>query len=347
MEKMNVVAVIIRDSDKVFATARCYGEYKGWWEFPGGKIKDGETPEEALVRTIKEEWDFDIEVLEYIDTIEYDYPQFHLSMKYYFCNFVSGELTLKETANARWLTRDSIDSVKWLPSNITIIEKIKHILSESNKSTLDYYNQNASQFVLGTISVEFNTVQDKFLELLPNGGIVLDFGCGSGRDTKYFIKKGYKVDATDGSFELCKSAGKYTGIEVKQMLFTELSADNLYDGIWACSSILHLSKAELMDVFRKMAQATKVNGYIYTSFKYGDFEGYRNERYFTDFTEISFEDYIKDVPGIRIIEYWISEDVRPGRGEEKWLNLILQKSDTVCRLMENIIMLWISKASHI
>lgn len=277
MEKMNVVAVIIRDSDKVFATARCYGEYKGWWEFPGGKIKDGETPEEALVRTIKEEWDFDIEVLEYIDTIEYDYPQFHLSMKYYFCNFVSGELTLKETANARRLTRDSIDSVKWLPSNITIIEKIKHILSESNKSTLDYYNQNASQFVLGTISVEFNTVQDKFLELLPNGGIVLDFGCGSGRDTKYFIKKGFKVDATDGSFELCKSAGKYTGIEVKQMLFTELSADNLYDGIWACSSILHLSKAELMDVFRKMAQATKVNGYIYTSFKYGDFEGYRNE----------------------------------------------------------------------
>lgn len=268
MEKMNVVAVIIRDSDKVFATARCYGEYKGWWEFPGGKIKDGETPEEALVRTIKEEWDFDIEVLEYIDTIEYDYPQFHLSMKYYFCNFVSGELTLKETANARWLTRDSIDSVKWLPSNITIIEKIKHILSESNKSTLDYYNQNASQFVLETISVEFNTVQDKFLELLPNGGIVLDFGCGSGRDTKYFIKKGYKGDATDGSFELCKSAGKYTGIEVKQMLFT-------------------------------------------------------------DFTEISFEDYIKDVSGIRIIEYWISEDVRPGRGEEKWLNLILQKSDTV------------------
>lgn len=201
--------------------------------------------------------------------------------------------------------------------------------SESNKLTLDYYNQNASQFVLGTISVEFNTVQDKFLELIPNGGTILDFGCGSGRDTKYFIKKGYKVDATDGSFELCKLAGKYTGIEVKQMLFSELSADNLYDGIWACSSILHLSKAELKDVFRKMVQATKVNGCIYTSFKYGDFEGYRNERYFTDFTEISFEDYIKDVSEIRIIEYWISEDVRPGRGEEKWLNLILQKSDTV------------------
>ena len=100
-----------------------------------------------------------------------------------------------------------------------------------------------------------------------------------------------------------------------------------YDGIWACSSILHLSKDTLEDVLNKMAVALKDNGVIYTSFKYGDFEGERNGRYFTDFTLELFEEYIKSVPELQIEEYWITGDVRPGRGEEKWLNLILRKSD--------------------
>lgn len=201
----------------------------------------------------------------------------------------------------------------------------KGVLHNANK-TLGYYNKNAYDFVEKTKDVSLSKVQDKFLSYMSANSLILDFGCGSGRDTKYFLEKGYKVDAIDGSAELCRLASEYTGIKVKPMLFSELSADSLYDGIWACSSILHLSKEELRDVFHKMMKAIKENGYIYTSFKYGKFEGYRNERYFTDFTEDSFETFIKDVPGIKMIEYWISDDVLPGRGEEKWLNLILQKS---------------------
>lgn len=125
MKTIRVVAAVIRDGDRIFAAARGYGEYKGWWEFPGGKIEAGETPEEALVREIREELDSEIRIEEYIDTIEYDYPEFHLSMRCYFCSLSEGELTLKEAEDARWLTKETLDFVKWLPADITILEKIK------------------------------------------------------------------------------------------------------------------------------------------------------------------------------------------------------------------------------
>lgn len=191
--------------------------------------------------------------------------------------------------------------------------------------TLNYYNENANSFISGTIAVDFEQTQLRFIEKLNNDDYILDFGCGSGRDTKYFLSKGFIVDATDGSEELCKKASEYTGIEVKQMLFQELDEVEKYDGIWACSSILHLPKMELEPVLRKMLAATKENGVIYTSFKYGDFEGIRNGRYFTDFTLEAFQEFIQRIPGLTMEEYWITGDVRPGRGEEKWLNVILRK----------------------
>ena len=125
MKTVNVVAAVIKEADRIFATARGYGEYKSWWEFPGGKVEIGETPEDALIREIKEELDSDISVEEYIDTIEYDYPSFHLSMRCYFCKLTSGILTLKEAEDARWLTKETIDEVKWLPADIVILDKIK------------------------------------------------------------------------------------------------------------------------------------------------------------------------------------------------------------------------------
>ena len=191
--------------------------------------------------------------------------------------------------------------------------------------TIEYFNQNADMFAQGTRLVDFTIVQERFRKMLPVGSRILDFGCGSGRDTKYFLEKGYQVAATDGSAELCRLAGSFTGIKVKEMLFQELDEIGVYDGIWACSSILHLPKQELLPVIRKMCDALKDNGVIYTSFKYGDFEGERNGRYFTDFTEDTFDKFIKVIQELTIEEEWITSDVRPGRGEEKWLNLILRK----------------------
>lgn len=198
-----------------------------------------------------------------------------------------------------------------------------------DNSTIDYYNRNAENFIQGTINVDFTKVQEKFLKYMPNGSRILDFGCGSGRDSKYFLSKGFAVDAVDGSEELCNLASKIAGISVRRMLFSELDAVASYDGIWACSSILHLPKDELKDVFFKMIRAVKNEGYIYVSFKYGNFEGCRNDRYFTDFTEESFHEFLKEIPGVKVTELWISDDVRPGRSDEKWLNSILQKQGTV------------------
>lgn len=129
MKTVRVVAAIIKATNEkgepiIFATQRGYGDFKGGWEFPGGKIEEGETPKEALVREIEEELDTEIAVGEIIDTIEYDYPTFHLSMDCFWARIVSGDLVLKEHEAAKWLTKDKLNSVEWLPADITLIEKI-------------------------------------------------------------------------------------------------------------------------------------------------------------------------------------------------------------------------------
>lgn len=126
---IRVVAAVIRkqakEERKIFATARGYGEYKGWWEFPGGKIEEGETPQEALVREIREELTAEIEVSELIQTVEYDYPDFHLSMDCFWADVVNGRLVLKEAEAAKWLSRDELDNVEWLPADRILVEKMK------------------------------------------------------------------------------------------------------------------------------------------------------------------------------------------------------------------------------
>lgn len=130
MKTIHVVAAIIRDTNEngepiIFATQRGYGDFKGGWEFPGGKIEEGETPQEALQREIMEELNTEIKVGELVDTIEYDYPTFHLSMDCFWAEVISGDLVLKEHEAAKWLTKEELNSVEWLPADITLIEEVK------------------------------------------------------------------------------------------------------------------------------------------------------------------------------------------------------------------------------
>ena len=132
MKTINVVAAIILKDNMIFATQRGYGEFKGGWEFPGGKVEEGESPEKAIVREIKEELDTSIEVNEYFDTVEYDYPTFHLSMKCYICSVLEGKLELLEHEASKWLDKDTLESVDWLPADLGLVDKLKSYLKKNS-----------------------------------------------------------------------------------------------------------------------------------------------------------------------------------------------------------------------
>ncbi|MFJ8236363.1 class I SAM-dependent methyltransferase [Ureibacillus sp. NPDC094379] len=199
-------------------------------------------------------------------------------------------------------------------------------MTEYNK-TLDYYNQNASSFTSDTVSVDFDEKQNTLLKYLKPGAHILDFGCGSGRDSKAFIEKGYRVTAMDGSPEMCKVASHYIGQEVICKRFHELDEQNKYDAVWACASILHVPSIELPKMIKKIGAALKLGGYFYASFKYGDFEGEKNGRYFTNLTEETFESLLKPFQQLDIMEMTVTADVREGRQHEKWLNVVVKKED--------------------
>jgi len=196
---------------------------------------------------------------------------------------------------------------------------------QEKNNTIEYYDNNARAFAEGTESIEFSAVDDRFLKNLSKGALILDLGCGAGRDTKYFLEHGFFVDAVDGSEEMCRIASENTGTKVRQMLFQEFNETEKYDGIFACASLLHLKKDELPDMFFRIQKALKNNGIFYCSFKYGDFEGEKNDRYFTYLTKETLREILDKVTGFSIIDEWISSDARKGREDEKWVNVICRK----------------------
>ena len=197
----------------------------------------------------------------------------------------------------------------------------------NTEKTLAYYNEKAADFVAGTVDVEFSEMQNDFLSFIKQGGKILDLGCGSGRDSKMFIESGYKVTAVDGSSELAKKASEYIGQDVICSTFQDFVPEETYDGIWACASLLHLAPEDIKAEMNKLKGYLAKDGVFYVSFKYGDFSGERNGRFFTDYTEASFNELLKEIPGLEVARTYITSDVRPGRAAERWLNAYLVKRE--------------------
>ncbi len=192
--------------------------------------------------------------------------------------------------------------------------------------TKAYYNKNADNFIQATLEIDMDSIYEKCIPLFPEGGKILDAGCGSGRDRLYFKNQGLKVTAIDSCAEFVKFTREYADVEAVCIPFNEITFNNEFNGIWACSSLLHLNHNELTDVFKKLSKALKPDGIIYASFKYGNFSGERNGRIFTDLTEDSFSKIIYEIPNLKIKEIWITNDQRKEREEEKWLNVFIIKN---------------------
>ncbi len=189
---------------------------------------------------------------------------------------------------------------------------------------IDYYNRNADSFFEGSINADMSVVRARFLSYVPAGGRILDAGCGSGRDSKVFMEAGYDVVSFDASEEMCKRASEYIGREVKNMRFEEMSFANEFDGIWACASLLHVAFEKLPEIVKKLHEALRTNGAVYASFKYGEGTKIRGDRVFSDFTEESVIPLFENA-GFKIVSNVVGTDSRPGREDEKWVNVICVK----------------------
>ena len=193
-------------------------------------------------------------------------------------------------------------------------------------NTLDFYNNNSKTYIETTLTIDMSKLYKEFLNNIPKGGNILDLGCGSGRDSKSFIDKGYKITAVDGSKELAQSASKLIGQEVLVSKFEDLSLIDKFHGIWACASLLHVNKKDILDVIKNVSSNLNDNGIFYMSFKYGEDE-YIDEkgRYFNCYTEETFNELINKVEGLKIMKVYKTIDIVPGRGDITWLNAICVK----------------------
>ena len=188
--------------------------------------------------------------------------------------------------------------------------------------TLSYYNQNADAFIEGTQNADMSEQYRHFLKYLSPNCKLLDLGCGSGRDSAYFSSLDFQVTAVDGSEELCKRVKESYGIDAICTGFENISFVSEFDAVWACASLLHVTKADMPDVLRKVSTALKPGGILYASFKYGSEERVVNGRFFNDYTENNLGTLLSSDNRLLLLEYWITEDVRPDRSGERWLNFI-------------------------
>ena len=197
-------------------------------------------------------------------------------------------------------------------------------MSKQNE-TLDYYNKNAQEFCRSTVNADMSVCYQMFEKYLRRGGKILDLGCGSGRDSKYFLSQGYEVVSVDGSEEICKCASEYLQRSVQCVRFEEMNFSQEFDGVWACASLLHVEKDKLLDVLKRVFLSLKENGILYASFKYGTEEREKDGRHFVDLDEASVQELLEMDGMFQVLECELTGDVRDDRGNEMWVNVVGRK----------------------
>ena len=190
----------------------------------------------------------------------------------------------------------------------------------------EYYNNNAAEFFDRTIDLDMQVYLDRFLEYVPEGGSILDLGCGSGRDSAYFMSMGYDVTAIDGSAEMCSLASIHIGEDVLNMSFSEMDFNDVFDGVWANASLLHVPSDEIGEIISKITRGLKKDGILYMSFHYGESEGIDGERYYTDYRTRKLKQLVAGISELELIDIKKCEDVRPER-DVLWIYTLAKKTN--------------------
>ncbi len=194
-------------------------------------------------------------------------------------------------------------------------------------TTLKWYKENADKFLKQSLTVDMTALYKAFLKYVAPGGKIMDLGCGSGVASLYFIQNGFDALPVDGCREMCEAATKLTGRQARNILFDELDYENEFDGIWACSSLLHVPKKEMSKILTLIKYALKEGGILYASYKYGEKERKKNGRSFSDYTEETLKALVHEVGGLQILDLWVTNDARPQKANEKWVNVICKKAN--------------------
>ncbi len=190
--------------------------------------------------------------------------------------------------------------------------------------TIEYYNKYAAKIFEDTAELDLENLRQKFLKYLEEGDTILDLGCGSGRDSLAFYELGYDVTPLDASREMCKLAEIHTGIEVLQMAYEDMEFDEVFDGVWGCGALIHVPENELEGILERVINAMCRNGILFLSFREGDFEGFKGEQYFCEYTEEKLERILKETRRLEIKKLWSSEG-QSRSGEEQWINVLARK----------------------
>ncbi len=320
-----VTAAIIEKKGLILAARRKSGSHlAGYWEFPGGKIEAEETKEECLARELWEEFGIQCAVGDFFGESVYEYETKVIKLFCYRVQHLSGTFQCRDHDQIVWLPVHELQSLNWAPADVPLVEKLQE--EYWIKTTLAYYKNNAIEYVQETVDLDFpNHLRQQFLELLAPNSLILDLGCGSGRDSRFFLDQGYRIIAVDAVEEIAKSAEKYLGHPVRVQKAEELNETDLYDGIWACASLLHIPKSRILETLKRIIRALKPHGIFYMSFKKGETDWQdQKQRYFNNYSLPLMRQLLEQFPQLRIIN--ISESSSSLlRKNQLWLNVLAKK----------------------
>lgn len=300
-------------------------ELAGLWEFPGGKVEPGETEQECLSRELREEFGVDSRVGAFVAESIYHYPTKVIRLRAYRVAFGDGPLRLNDHDRICWLPVEELHRLSWAPADLPILQSVRE--DEWLSATLAYYRENSAMYFRETLpNIAQLPLLRRFVELLPSHGHVLDLGCGSGRDSRFLLDRGFRVTAVDASPEMAGLAAEYLKHPVRVQRAENLGEINKYDGIWTCAGLVHIPKSLMGMTFSRILCALKPGGIWFTSFKSGETEKVDDiRRPFNNYSRPAIVQLLDNFSEATICDIYESTSLLRAK-KQQWLNVFVTKN---------------------